>query len=49
MIVATACTDSVAALKSLGDPTGNVVMDISNPLSADHMTRSLINCLKPQQ
>ena len=38
VIVATAFADSVSALKSLGDLTGKVIVDISNPLSADYMS-----------
>ena len=38
VIVATPYTDSVAALKALGDLTGKVIIDISNPLSADYMS-----------
>ncbi len=38
VIVATGYADSVSALKALGDLTGKVVVDISNPLSADYMS-----------
>ena len=37
VIVATAYADAVPALKSLGDLTGKVVIDITNPLTADYM------------
>jgi predicted dinucleotide-binding enzyme len=38
VIVATAFPDAAAALQSLGDLTGKVVIDITNPLSADYMS-----------
>jgi predicted dinucleotide-binding enzyme len=37
VIVATAYADAVGALTSLGDLTGRVVVDITNPLTADFM------------
>ena len=37
MIVATAYPDAVGALRSLGDLRGKVVIDITNPLTADYM------------
>lgn len=37
VIVATAFEDSVDALKAIGDVDGKVVIDISNPLTADYM------------
>lgn len=37
VIVATAYGDSVTALRAAGDLTGMVVVDISNPLTADYM------------
>jgi len=41
IIAATGYADSVTALKSLGDLSGKVVVDISNPLSADYMSLTL--------
>ena len=41
VIAATGFADSVTALKSLGDLTGKVVVDISNPLTADYMGLTL--------
>lgn len=41
IIAATGYADSAAALKSLGDLTGKVIVDISNPLSADYMSLTL--------
>jgi predicted dinucleotide-binding enzyme len=38
IILATAFGDSGQALKDLGDVTGKVIVDISNPLSADYMS-----------
>jgi predicted dinucleotide-binding enzyme len=38
IVVATAYDDAAAALQSLGDLTGKVVIDITNPLSADYMS-----------
>jgi 8-hydroxy-5-deazaflavin:NADPH oxidoreductase len=38
VIIATAFPDAAAALQSLGDLTGKVVIDITNPLSADYMS-----------
>lgn len=37
VIVATGYADAVPALKSLGDLTGKVIIDITNPLTADYM------------
>lgn len=37
VIVATGYADAIPALKSLGDLTGKVVVDITNPLTADYM------------
>jgi predicted dinucleotide-binding enzyme len=37
IVLATAYADAVSALKSLGDLSGKVVIDISNPLTADYM------------
>ncbi|HAT33544.1 MAG TPA: NADPH-dependent F420 reductase [Janthinobacterium sp.] len=37
VIVATGYADAVPALTSLGDLSGKVVLDISNPLTADYM------------
>lgn len=37
VIVATGFADAVPALRSLGDITGKVVVDITNPLTADYM------------
>jgi predicted dinucleotide-binding enzyme len=41
LIVATAYADSVSAIHSLGDVTGKVLIDISNPLTADYMGLTL--------
>jgi predicted dinucleotide-binding enzyme len=41
VIVATAYTDAVSALQGLGDLTGKVVIDITNPLSADYMSLTI--------
>jgi len=41
IIAATGFADSTAALKSLGDLAGKVVVDICNPLSADYMSLTL--------
>lgn len=41
VILATAYEDAVTALNSLGDVTGRVVIDITNPLSADYMSLTL--------
>jgi predicted dinucleotide-binding enzyme len=38
IIVATAYGDAAAALQSLGDISGKIVVDITNPLSADYMS-----------
>ena len=37
VIVATAYSDAVAALRSVDDLSGKVIVDITNPLSADYM------------
>lgn len=37
VVVATAYADAISALQSLGDLTGKVVIDITNPLTADYM------------
>lgn len=37
VIVATGYADAVSALQSLGDMTGKVVIDITNPLTADYV------------
>jgi 8-hydroxy-5-deazaflavin:NADPH oxidoreductase len=37
VIVATGYSDAVAALKSVGDLKGKVIIDITNPLTADYM------------
>lgn len=41
VIVATAYADAVAALRSVGDLAGKVVVDITNPLTADYMGLTL--------
>lgn len=41
VIVATAFPDATAALQSLGDLAGKVVIDITNPLSADYMSLTI--------
>lgn len=41
VVVATAYEDAVRALQSLGDLTGKVVIDITNPLSADYMSLTI--------
>ncbi len=41
IIVATSYADAATALKSLGDLTDKVVIDITNPLSADYMSLTL--------
>ena len=41
VIVATAFQDAAAALQSLGDLTGKVVIDITNPLSEDYMSLTI--------
>ncbi len=41
IVLATAYGDAVAALRSLGDLAGKVVIDISNPLTADYMGLTL--------
>ena len=37
VIVATAYSDAVAALRSVGDLSGKIIVDITNPLTADYM------------
>jgi predicted dinucleotide-binding enzyme len=41
VIVATPFPDATAALRGLGDLTGKVVIDITNPLSADYMSLTI--------
>ena len=41
VIVATGYADAVAALRSVGSLTGKVVVDITNPLTADYMGLTL--------
>lgn len=41
VVLATGYGDAVAALKSVGDLQGKVVIDITNPLSADYMGLTL--------
>ena len=41
VIVATGYTDAVPALQSLGSLAGKVVIDITNPLSADYMSLTI--------
>ena len=41
VIVATGYDDAAGALKSVGDLTGKVVIDITNPLTADYMALTL--------
>jgi predicted dinucleotide-binding enzyme len=41
VIVATGYADAVPALRAVGDLTGKVVVDITNPLSADYMALTL--------
>lgn len=41
VVVATAYEDAVKALKSLGDLSDKVVIDITNPLSADYMSLTI--------
>ena len=41
VIVATAYDDAVAALKSLGSLDGKIIIDITNPLTADYMGLSI--------
>ena len=41
VIVATGYADAVPALKSLGSLAGKVVIDITNPLSADYMSLTI--------
>lgn len=41
VILATAYSDAAAALRSLGNLAGKVVIDITNPLSADYMSLTI--------
>jgi predicted dinucleotide-binding enzyme len=41
VVLATGYADAVGALKSVGDLTGKVVIDITNPLTADYMGLTL--------
>jgi predicted dinucleotide-binding enzyme len=41
VVLATAYADAATALQSLGDLTGKVVIDITNPLSADYMSLTI--------
>lgn len=41
IVVATGFADAATALRSLGDITGKVVIDITNPLTADYMGLTL--------
>jgi predicted dinucleotide-binding enzyme len=41
VLVATAYADAASALQSLGDLTGKIVIDITNPLSADYMSLTI--------
>lgn len=41
VVLATAYDDAAAALQSLGDLTGKVVIDITNPLSVDYMSLTI--------
>ena len=41
VVLATAYADAVAALQSLGDLSGKVIIDITNPLSADYMSLTI--------
>ncbi|WP_437882050.1 NADPH-dependent F420 reductase [Pseudomonas sp. LRF_L74] len=41
IIVATAYQDAIQALRGLGDISGRVVIDITNPLSADYMSLTI--------
>jgi predicted dinucleotide-binding enzyme len=41
IVVATSAADAAAALKAVGSLTGKVVIDISNPLTADYMGLTL--------
>ncbi|MBD8708978.1 NADPH-dependent F420 reductase [Pseudomonas sp. CFBP 13711] len=41
VVLATPYDDAVPALQSLGDLTGKVVIDITNPLSADYMSLTI--------
>ena len=40
-VLATGFSDAVSALKSLGDLSGKVIIDITNPLTADYMGLTL--------
>ena len=41
VIIATGYNDAVPALQSLGDLTGKIVIDITNPLTADYMNLTI--------
>lgn len=41
VVLATGFSDAVSALKGLGDLTGKVIVDITNPLSADYMSLTI--------
>lgn len=41
ILVATPYSEAVAALKSLGDLTNKIVVDVTNPLSADYMSLTI--------
>lgn len=41
VVIATAYEDAAKAMQSLGDLTGKVVIDITNPLSADYMSLTI--------
>jgi len=41
VVIATAYEDAAKAMHSLGDLTGKVVIDITNPLSADYMSLTI--------
>lgn len=41
VVVATAYADAASALQSLGNLTGKIVIDITNPLSADYMSLTI--------
>lgn len=41
MVLATGCADAVGALQAVGNLAGKVVVDITNPLTADYMGLTL--------
>lgn len=41
IVVATAYAEAVGALKALGDLTNKVIVDVTNPLSADYMSLTI--------